>query len=107
MEEGFYFYEYQKEGLGHYGLEKGYNKINRPLQIKGRQKIYHFVKGAAMYDIFISYRTTHIEWVEILARNLAKQGYKVFLDIWELLPGQAIGCADARKRIAQLYAQYW
>ena len=41
-----------------------------------------------MYDIFISYRTTHSPWVETLAVNLRNQNYKVFLDRWELIPGQ-------------------
>lgn len=40
------------------------------------------------YDIFISYRTTNREWVEILAKNLKQQGYKIFLDAWELQGGQ-------------------
>ena len=40
------------------------------------------------YDIFISYRTTHSDWVTILATNLKKQGYDIFLDQWELIPGQ-------------------
>jgi hypothetical protein len=41
-----------------------------------------------MYDIFISYRTTYSQWVETLAINLQTQDYKVFLDRWELIPGQ-------------------
>ena len=41
-----------------------------------------------MYDIFISYRTTHSDWVETLAHNLKAQDYAVFLDQWELIPGQ-------------------
>lgn len=40
------------------------------------------------YDIFISYRSTQRPWVEILARNLCDQGYKVFVDAWELYAGQ-------------------
>lgn len=39
------------------------------------------------YDIFISYRTTRRPWVEVLADNLEAQGYKVFLDDRELIPG--------------------
>ena len=39
------------------------------------------------YDIFISYRTTRRPWVETLAYNLQQQGYKVFLDAWELKAG--------------------
>jgi hypothetical protein len=44
--------------------------------------------GRQLYDIFISYRTTHAEWVETLAHNLKAQGYSIFLDRWELIPGQ-------------------
>lgn len=40
------------------------------------------------YDIFISYRSTCRPWVETLAHNLVAQGYKVFLDAWELYGGQ-------------------
>ena len=40
------------------------------------------------YDIFISYRTTHSDWVKILASNLKQQGYDIFLDQWALIPGQ-------------------
>ncbi len=40
------------------------------------------------YDIFISYRT-HKDWVETLARNLKAQGYSIFIDTWELIPGQS------------------
>jgi len=40
------------------------------------------------YDIFISYRSTQRLWVETLAHNLQDQGYKVFLDAWELYGGQ-------------------
>ena len=39
------------------------------------------------YDIFISYRTARRPWVETLAYNLQQQGYKVFLDAWELSGG--------------------
>ena len=41
------------------------------------------------YDIFISYRTTHSDWVKTLAHNLKNQDYKIFLDQWELIPGQS------------------
>ena len=42
----------------------------------------------AKYDIFISYRSTQLAWVEVLAHNLKQQGYTVFLDVWELYGGQ-------------------
>ena len=41
------------------------------------------------YDIFISYRTTHSDWVKILASNLKEQGYSIFLDQWELIAGKS------------------
>ena len=41
------------------------------------------------YDIFISYRTTHSDWVKTLAVNLKKQGHSIFLDQWELIPGKS------------------
>jgi len=41
-----------------------------------------------MCDIFISYRTTHSNWVETLAHNIQAQDYAVFLDQWKLIPGQ-------------------
>jgi hypothetical protein len=60
------------------------------------------------YDIFISYRTTHGAWVETLARNLRDHGYRVFLDRWELIPGQhwipQISEALALSRLAILVA---
>lgn len=40
------------------------------------------------YDIFISYRFTQHDWAEALAHNLVAQGYKVFIDAWELYGGQ-------------------
>ncbi|SEH06114.1 TIR domain-containing protein [Candidatus Venteria ishoeyi] len=40
------------------------------------------------YDIFISYRTTQRDWAETLAVNLSVQGYKIFLDAWEIYGGQ-------------------
>ena len=40
------------------------------------------------YDIFISYRFTQHDWAETLAHNLVAQGYRVFIDAWELYGGQ-------------------
>ncbi|MDD5391643.1 MAG: TIR domain-containing protein [Thiothrix sp.] len=40
------------------------------------------------YDVFISYRFTQRDWAEALAHNLVAQGYKVFIDAWELYGGQ-------------------
>jgi hypothetical protein len=42
------------------------------------------------YDIFISHKSDCKPWVRVLARNLKEQGYKVFLDEWELVPGKSI-----------------
>jgi hypothetical protein len=42
----------------------------------------------ATYDVFISYRFTQRDWAEALAHNLVAQGYKVFIDAWELYGGQ-------------------
>lgn len=44
-------------------------------------------KAVDHYDIFISYRTTNILWVEALAKNLQAQGYTIFIDVWELTAG--------------------
>jgi|Tabmets5t2r1_1033131.scaffolds.fasta_scaffold126722_1 TIR domain len=44
--------------------------------------------GRQPYDIFISYRTTHADWVETLAHSLKAQGCAIFLDRCELIPGQ-------------------
>ena len=54
-----------------------------------------------MYDIFISYRTTHSNWVETLAHNLRAQGYKIFLDRWELIRGEDFPAKihEAMKRV--------
>lgn len=39
------------------------------------------------YDVFISYRTMHRPWVEVLYNNLKAQGYHIFLDYCEVVPG--------------------
>jgi hypothetical protein len=40
------------------------------------------------YDVFISHQSEHKPWVEWLARALRACGRSVFLDIWNLVPGQ-------------------
>jgi hypothetical protein len=61
-----------------------------------------------MYDLFISYRTTHRDWVETLAFNLKDQGYSVFLDQWELIPGQDFAQAcEQLLRLSPLPAQLY
>jgi hypothetical protein len=39
-------------------------------------------------DVFISHSVKDTEWVEELARDLERAGVSVFLDKWDLLPGQ-------------------
>jgi AAA15 family ATPase/GTPase len=43
-----------------------------------------------MYDVFISHKSDCKPWVRVLAQNLKTQGYNVFLDEWELVPGKNI-----------------
>ena len=61
-----------------------------------------------LYDIFISYRNTHLPWVEVLGKNLQAQGYTVFIDAWELTGGDnftsKIFDALANSRFALLLA---
>ena len=40
------------------------------------------------YDVFICYSSFNKHWVETLARNLKSCGLSVFLDFWELVPGE-------------------
>ncbi len=42
------------------------------------------------YDVFLSHRSLNSDWVETLARNLERQGYRVFLDRWEIAPGTLV-----------------
>jgi TIR domain-containing protein len=39
------------------------------------------------YDVFISHKSEHKPWVEWLARALKTCGHSVFLDKWNLVPG--------------------
>jgi hypothetical protein len=41
------------------------------------------------YDVFISHRSDDKPWVRTLATNLQKAGLSVFLDEWELVPGDS------------------
>ena len=42
-----------------------------------------------MFDVFLSHPHTHAQWVEQLAIRLQDEcGFKVWLDKWELIPGQ-------------------
>lgn len=40
------------------------------------------------YDVFISHKSEHKPWVEWLSRALQSCGRTVFLDIWNLVPGE-------------------
>lgn len=57
------------------------------------------------YDVFISHKSDQKPWVRILARNLKKAGFSVFLDEWCIIPGQSIaeclssGLNNSRKGI--------
>jgi hypothetical protein len=58
-----------------------------------------------MFDVFISHKSDCKPWVRVLAQNLKNQGYKVFLDEWELIPGKNLvedlfnGLKQSRKGI--------
>jgi len=43
-----------------------------------------------MYDVFLSHKSDCKPWVKILAQNLKNNGFTVFLDEWELVPGKSI-----------------
>ncbi len=52
-----------------------------------------FVEGKTCmsgYDVFISFKSDYLPWVETLAKNLCSQGLKVFLDRWELKAGKGL-----------------
>jgi tetratricopeptide (TPR) repeat protein len=42
------------------------------------------------FDVFISYGHQDAEWVHTLAANLHRAGLEVFLDAWEIVPGDRI-----------------
>jgi tetratricopeptide (TPR) repeat protein len=42
------------------------------------------------YDAFVSYAHADAAWVHALAENLERLGLRVFLDAWELVPGDLI-----------------
>ncbi len=57
------------------------------------------------YDVFINHRSIHKPWVITLANNLCQRSYKVWLDAWQLVPGQNFseglhsGLKNSRKAI--------
>ncbi len=44
----------------------------------------------AEFDVFISYGHADAAWVEVLAANLHRAGFEVFLDVWEIGPGDTL-----------------
>ncbi len=42
------------------------------------------------YDVFVSHRSTHKEWVETLCENLKSYEFRVFFDQWELQAGKSL-----------------
>jgi hypothetical protein len=43
------------------------------------------------FDVFLSYKSEYLPWVEVLARNLQRQGLTVWLDDWQRVPGDPVG----------------
>ena len=48
------------------------------------------------YDVFLSYRLGDVVWVKALATRLAQEGFKVWFDEWELIPGTPFQVGMAR-----------
>jgi tetratricopeptide (TPR) repeat protein len=46
--------------------------------------------GARGWDVFVSYGHGDAEWVRVLAGNLHRAGFEVFLDEWELVGGDRV-----------------
>ncbi|MGH2941190.1 MAG: tetratricopeptide repeat protein [Solirubrobacteraceae bacterium] len=46
--------------------------------------------GDERWDVFVSYGHQDAEWVRALAGNLHRDGFKVFLDEWELVGGDRV-----------------
>ena len=46
--------------------------------------------AAGGWDVFVSYGHGDAEWVEVLAGNLHRAGFEVFLDVWELAGGDRV-----------------
>jgi len=65
------------------------------------------------YDVFISHKSDAKPWVEVLARNLLSRGLRVFLDIWEIVPGRSLvdeldrGLQQSRKGILVVTPETW
>lgn len=52
--------------------------------------------NAAQYDVFISYKSEYLAWVEALARNVERQGLTVWLDHWRRVPGNPVASSLER-----------
>jgi TIR domain len=48
------------------------------------------VVGDETFDVFISYGHQDQAWVHTLAENLHRAGLAVFLDAWEIIPGDVV-----------------
>ena len=65
------------------------------------------------YHVFISHRSDAKPWVEVLARNLHARGFRVFLDIWEIVPGRSLvdelyrGLQQSRTGILVVTPETW
>ena len=46
--------------------------------------------GVGGWDVFVSYGHGDAEWVRVLAGNLHRAGFAVFLDEWELIGGDRV-----------------
>jgi TIR domain len=46
--------------------------------------------GDETFDVFISYSHQDQAWVHTLAENLHRAGLEVFLDAWEITPGDVV-----------------
>ena len=46
--------------------------------------------GVGGWDVFVSYGHEDAEWVRVLAGNLHRAGFAVFLDEWELIGGDRV-----------------
>src|SRR6266567_6560482 len=46
--------------------------------------------AAGNWDVFVSYGHGDAEWVHVLAANLHRAGFDVFLDVWELAGGDQV-----------------
>jgi tetratricopeptide (TPR) repeat protein len=49
-----------------------------------------FTEHMAPFDVFISYAKEDVDWVRVLAGRLHQAGLEVFLDEWEIRPGDVL-----------------